>query len=861
MTDNRELAMLLLKADSEQAAIKILKDAGYWDNPEAWRLYGDQDSNYSTIGNQQARPEAALAEKIVNSVDARLMGECLERGIDPESNQAPRSISHAISVLFDGKPFSSMSEGTISDWSQKKTTEEAKKITLAVTGNKPREGMPCITVVDNGEGQSPKLFPNTFMSINRANKLRIPFVQGKFNMGGTGALKFCGNHSLQLVISRRNPAIIKTWQNKNSRWTSSDSRNREWGFTIVRRERPTGTPGEVRNSIFRYLAPIPGHDGTKEVLSFDSDNIPMFPEGNKPYVRVGQHGTIIKLYEYDVKGFSSRALGRSGLLARLEALLPHVALPIRVHECRPYGGKEGSYSNNLVGLSVRLAENRGGNLEEGYPTTATFVARNEQMTARIYAFKGDRAESYRTNEGIIFSINGQTHGAIPKTFFSRSRVKMGRLARSLIILVDCSKMSTGAREDLFMNSRDRLSSGKLRKEIEEELEDIIGRNPGLKQLRERRREEEITNRLEESKPLEQVLNSIIKTSPALSRLFIYGQRLNRPNRAEKSPNPGGGIGTEGDDADFKSKDHPTYFHFHKKDPEYTLKRNAEINKRCRIKFETDVKNDYFEREHLRGSYELEVIDGPLERIELDHNLSLNNGIANWSIKLPDDRIAVGDTLTIQCTVTDETLLEPFVNVAVVTVTENQRHVNSEDSLHHATNTSGGERNNSGTGPFGHTGTNRASGTRLSGGISLPQTILVYRDDDNWKNHSFDDRTSCKVIEDEIHGQSVYTFYINADNVYLKTDMKENNENVSVQQNKFVWGNVLIGLALIHDAKQHPGVDSNNNADSDELNSGTVFSRLDRTTRALGPFLLPMIDYLGGITQDDVSVLITRGYNE
>lgn len=37
------------------------------------------------FGNQQSSPEAALVEKLVNSVDARLISACREARIDPES--------------------------------------------------------------------------------------------------------------------------------------------------------------------------------------------------------------------------------------------------------------------------------------------------------------------------------------------------------------------------------------------------------------------------------------------------------------------------------------------------------------------------------------------------------------------------------------------------------------------------------------------------------------------------------------------------------------------------------------------------------------------------------------------------------
>jgi len=112
----RQLAVDLLKADTEQEVIAILKRAGFWDDPRVWRLYGDSDGNYAIIGNQQSRPEAALVEKVVNSVDARLMNECLVRGIDPTSQQAPSSIRHAVSLFFENRQLEGEIGGTVEGW-------------------------------------------------------------------------------------------------------------------------------------------------------------------------------------------------------------------------------------------------------------------------------------------------------------------------------------------------------------------------------------------------------------------------------------------------------------------------------------------------------------------------------------------------------------------------------------------------------------------------------------------------------------------------------------------------------------------------------------------------------------------------
>lgn len=188
----KSLALGLLHADTESEVIEVLTHAGLWQDEGAWRLYGDRDGNFATIGNQQSRPEAALIEKIVNSVDARLMNECLCAGIEPMSSAAPPSIRRAVSRYFEGRELEGEIGGTVRSWPQTRQLEQSQFITLAATGGKTS---PSLVIADCGEGQTPARMPDTFLSIDRSNKLRIPFVQGKFNMGGTGVLKFCGKLS------------------------------------------------------------------------------------------------------------------------------------------------------------------------------------------------------------------------------------------------------------------------------------------------------------------------------------------------------------------------------------------------------------------------------------------------------------------------------------------------------------------------------------------------------------------------------------------------------------------------------------------------------------------------------------------
>src|SRR5205085_7242567 len=139
-------------------------------------------------------------------------------------------------------------------------------ITVAATGRRQR---PSITMVDDGEGQTPSAMPDTILSLHRGNKNNIPFVQGKFNMGGSGVLEFCGiEHNVELVLSKRNPKVPPDGSKRPT--------DNHWSFTIIRREDPS--PASPRASRFTYLAPGPADgEGNRTLLTFDATTLPIFP--------------------------------------------------------------------------------------------------------------------------------------------------------------------------------------------------------------------------------------------------------------------------------------------------------------------------------------------------------------------------------------------------------------------------------------------------------------------------------------------------------------------------------------------------------------------------------------------------------
>ena len=102
-------------------------------------------------------------------------------------------------------------------------------------------------------------------------------------------------------------------------------------------------------------------------MTFSAEELPLMPAMDEAYARQISWGTVIKLYEYETTVGQSNVLLSDGLLYTIERLLPEIALPVRLHECRGYTGvKERSFETTIAGLVVRLEEGRGDNVEEGF---------------------------------------------------------------------------------------------------------------------------------------------------------------------------------------------------------------------------------------------------------------------------------------------------------------------------------------------------------------------------------------------------------------------------------------------------------------------------------------------------------------
>jgi hypothetical protein len=788
--NNKELCIKLAQSETENEVVELLTQTGYWNDSNVWQFYGGYEGNYSEVGNQQTKPECALVEKIINSIDASLIKECWKKGIQPDSDVAPRSISEAVEKFFN------IHKGNLTNIDPTSRTKLAENICMVATGSKSH---PSYSIIDRGEGQTPNDMPTTFLSLpdkSNRNKLKIPFVQGKFNMGGTGVLRFGSKlHNLQLIITRKDPVI--------ARRIKTDPTAEKWGFTIVRRENPDQ---RRKNSSYTYLAP------KGKILSFDGSSLPLLP-GKYPnaYGKELEYGSFIKLYEYRVTG-GLKAPIHLDLYYRLSLLIPNIALPIRLYERREDYSSH-SYEATLSGLSVRLEEDKRENLEPGFPNSATITANGQKMSISIYSFKKGADEKYRKNEGVIFLMNGQTQGRLTTDFFARQSVGLHYIADSLLVLIDCSNFDGRSREDLFMNNREQLSDGDFRREIENQLEELLKHHQGLRELKERRRREDMQSKLEDSKPLADVLKDIIKKSPALASLFTLGNKI---------PNPFSIVTIKGT-GNFKGKKHPTFFTLMNENG-HTFQKHCPINRRFRVQFKTDVENEYLLRDNSPGEFVLEM-NGTKTN---NYTINLWNGTANLTADLPNDA-SVDEIIRCKTTVNDETLINPFVNEFSVLV---------EKKAKPQQGTKGGTRKKSDG--------NKEGETELPSSLALPDVKEVRRDE--WDKHKFDRFSALKVID---NGEGGYDFFVNMDNIYLLTEIKaQKKTDPKLLEGQYKYGLVLIALGLLKEFRNT----SDEKKEDDEYESVNqevdIFSNISKISRGVSPVILPMISYLSELQLEE-----------
>lgn len=695
----RKLCMELVHAEDETKVRKILQKFELWDNEDLWVDYGEDEYNYRTIGNQQDKADTALVEKVINSIDAVIEKEAKVRGITPEDPEAPKSVSEALDLFFG------MEDGRLANLTMKKRKDLSDNIILSASGSKRR---PCISIIDKGEGQQPDNFEFTFLSLSGSNKVRTPYVQGKFNMGSTGALEFCGDLNLQLILSKRHPTLVENEDNPY------------WGFTIVRKFEPKEG---VKIASYKYLL-INGR-----IPKFREEFLKLIPQDGtmENYAKKLEYGTFIKMYNYVLpKNMKSQI--KKGLYSRLNVLLPEIALPIKIFERREY--KRSKYPAYLFGLYTSLYENTEV-IEKKYMNYGQIHFEGSDLPFVIYIFKEGKKTEYYSKEAIILYINGQMQGFLPKSIIDSA--KLTYLSGDFVLLLDCTYLSRKIQSKLFMNSRDRLRKTALRERLMSELKKGLITNEDLQQLNRDRRNKKIVSKVENKTTLIETITDIVGKTKKLTTSLALGKTISSPIDLRKAKYV----------EEYDGKDFPTYFRLEK---EYSKRKpkSAQMNRDSRLFFSTDVVDDYFNRPKHRGKYKIMCKSHPDLNFHSSFSLKFGRGTLNLTIPRGFE---LGALFNFSVTISDVYNLEPFENDFWIEIVPYQN-----------TKSGNGKRKP----PLKNKGNDQDSNDELD----LPTIILVKKE--KWSEYGFDEYSGLFAKD---AGKNGFDIYINMDNFYLLNELK------------------------------------------------------------------------------------------
>lgn len=722
----KDLCLAIAKSEYGKDVVNILKKEKLWDEDNWKELGGNSAINtHSVVGNQQSNPANALLEKLINCGDSSLMLKVKEKNIQPSNDNYPQNVKEAMINLFN------VDDGNWINVSASKRTEIAEEYCgLVATGEKKQGAKPTFTVIDKAEGQNHTDFEDTFLSLTKNNKVKIPFVQGKFGMGSHGALPFCSCDGLQLILSKRNPLL--------------GDGDGKWGFTLIRKVEPTE---QYRNSRWMYLRI------DEEIPSFEADDLNLYPgKYPNPYGESFKYGTFIKMYDFDTSGMATNIT--LDLYNKLNTLLVNPVIPARLYERRA-GFNANSAETTLFGLNARLASDRSDVI--GFQAGFRFNVEDQPFSGHIYAFNKYRESTGKPvsmknyGEGVLFTINGQTNGFLPRRFFSKKSVGYELIAKNLIVTIDCSEVSNKFIEKLFKSNREQLYENDFTNRLKEEIEYNIRNNAGLKEFANKWRQNEIARRTEDQTEFKNILSKLISNKPYIAKILNIGGGLTNPF------NEGG----EEEISEFNDSFFPTFFELTKKYNK-DRPRETEETRKARIELSTDAPNDYLTRPKDSGSFKFSINDKDITNAT---GVALGGSNGKWFLTVPPLNEEENKCVL---EITDVQRIEPFrLEFYLKKVKKTERP----------------------------TGEPRKS--KKKNNLSIPDIIEIHKED--WEENDMQKEHSLKVIDGENP-----LFYANMDNIYLKNYLKGNPQETQLINSQYKTALALLGLIMKTEHKENDG---------------------------------------------------------
>lgn len=622
----KQIALSLVNAQDEDEVTRIISSNSILSNPKNWRAYGAANNNMGTATGQSPEAVSSFVEKVVNSIDAIMIKKCIDFGESPKSERSPHSMEDALKRYFN------LDEEEYARSSDKAKRGLAEDIQIIADGKRQA---PNLSIYDNGEGQEPQNFPNTFLSVGKQNKDSILFVQGKYNMGGMAVLPFSGTKWYQLIISRRN---------------TKDSSNLKYGFTLVRLNTRENEP-RAKNSIVDYCV-----DADGKIFEFESSPLDL-----GLYSRQFSGGTFIKLFEYNLPRPSHIQID---FWRELNRYLYKSALPVLLSEKR-FGGK--TDTKLMHGNRMRILLDERQSVEKSVPMTIT--SNGIKYPVETYVFdQRIRPAEFIGDTPVVFTMNGQVQNTLPKSFIT-SKAKKAYLSGSLLVSVDCTNMPRVVQERVFHSSRAFFRDVPEYRDLVDSLANELKNNDMLRKLDDARQREKVYQNPKDEEFLKKIMSKLVKNDSEIEKLLglqgiIKGSQ--KTKRAKDTPKSGDS---------FVGKRFPSYFRFKHLAAGDTkmLPQNGE----CKMEIETDAEDELLIRPQDKGELKIKVQvpgnggggDGPTPEPNEDEVLDVNViGPSEGQIVLhikPNRMISVGEIIRLDARLSSPSgEFELFANIKI-----------------------------------------------------------------------------------------------------------------------------------------------------------------------------------------------------